>query len=289
MGRTEITETNMKYQYLEHQLPTPDNSKLLALVGQNKKVLEVGCALGYQSRSLKEIQHCEVTGIEIDAGAATHSGQYCEHIIVGDIETLDLGQQLHDSQFDVITFADVLEHLRNPTYTLQKVKPFLREGGYVLASIPNVAHASVIYEMARGRFEYRSLGLLDNTHIHFFTRQSIYQTFDKAGYLIVAIDRIRVPASDTEFKTIPETTEDRQFLEYIRQHNPENETYQFVIKAIPVDDKKTQQSEIIVAQEQILLLQLDASLNKKRIRELEWTINRPIFKFLSSFVKFFKR
>ena len=89
----------MKYQYLENQLPTPDNSKLLALVGQNKKVLEVGCAMGYQTRSLKEIQHCEVTGIEIDADAATHSGRYCDHMIVGDIETLDLGQQLHDSQF----------------------------------------------------------------------------------------------------------------------------------------------------------------------------------------------
>ena len=283
----------MKYQYSENQLPTPANSKLLALVGQNKKILEVGCAMGYQTRSLKEIQHCQVTGIEIDAEAAEHSGRYCDHLIVGDIEELDLNQQLHGRQFDVVTFADVLEHLRDPTATLQKVRPFLREGGYVLASIPNIAHASVIYEMARGQFEYRSLGLLDNTHIHFFTRQTIYQAFDKAGYLIIALDRNRVSASETEFKTSPETDEDRQFLEYIKQHNPENETYQFIIKAIPVDDRGALQSEMIMAQDQIHVLQQDAILNKRRIRELEshlaWVTNRPIFKFLSSCARFFKR
>ena len=62
-----------QYTYPEKQLPTPQNSKLLALVGENKKVLEVGCAMGCQTRALYEMQHCQVTGIEIDTDAANHA------------------------------------------------------------------------------------------------------------------------------------------------------------------------------------------------------------------------
>lgn len=282
-----------QYTYTEKQLPTPQNSKLLALVGENKKVLEVGCAMGYQTRALHEIQCCQVTGIEIDSNAAKNARPYCEDLIVGDIETMDLNQLLHDKQFDVIIFADVLEHLKNPSAVLHKIRPFLREGAYVLASIPNIAHCSVTYEMARGRFDYRPLGLLDDTHIRFFTRQTIYHTFEEAGYLIVALDRNCVSASETEFKTRAETDEDRHFLEYIKQRNPEAETYQFIVKAIPIDDINSHQSEFIVAKEQIQLLVEDAKLNEKRIGELEsnlaWITSRPSYRFLSALMRIIKR
>lgn len=282
-----------QYTYPEKQLPTQQNSKMLALVGENKKVLEVGCAMGYQTRALYEMQRCQVTGIEIDTDAANHARPYCEDLIVGDIETMDVNQLLHDRQFDVITFADVLEHLKDPTAVLHKMRPFLREGAYVLASIPNIAHCSVIYEMARGRFEYRSLGLLDDTHIHFFTRQTIYHTFEKAGYLVVALDRNCAAASETEFNTRPETDEDRQFLEYIKQRNPEAETYQFIVKAIPIDNINTHPSELIEAQEQIQLLVQDARLNEKRFRDLEsnlaWITSRPSYRFLSFLARMIKR
>ena len=282
-----------KYTYPENKLPTPQSSKLLALVGENKKVLEVGCATGYQTQTMHEMLHCQVTGIEINPNAAIQARPYCEDLLVGDIETMDVNQLLHDRQFDVITFADVLEHLKDPTAVLQKVKPFLREGAYILASIPNIAHCSVIYEMARGRFEYRSLGLLDDTHIHFFTRQTIYHTFEKAGYQIIALDRIRIPASNTEFKTHPETEDDRKFIEYINQRNSEAETYQFIVKAIPINDITSHQTELIAAQEQIRLLVQNAKLNEKRISELEsnlaWITNRPSYKFISALMKVIKR
>ncbi|RFC32992.1 MAG: Methyltransferase domain-containing protein [Candidatus Nitrotoga sp. MKT] len=282
-----------KYTYPENQQPTPQNTKLLALVGENKQVLEVGCAMGFQTRALHEIQRCQVTGIEIDPDAANYARPYCEDLIIGDIETMNVGQLLHDRQFDVITFADVLEHLKDPAAVLYKMKPLLREGAYVLASIPNIAHCSVVYEMARGRFAYRSLGLLDDTHIRFFTLQNVYQTFEKAGYLVVALDRNRLPASETEFKTNPETDEDRQFLEYIKQRNPDAETYQFVVKAIPINGTDTYQSGLIAAQEQIQLLVQDAKINEKRIRELEshlaWITKQPGYRFLSAISHMIKR
>lgn len=283
----------MKYIYPGDRLPTPVNSKLLALVGEKKKVLEVGCALGYQTRSMKELQGCQVTGIEIDADAANLSRPYCDDLIVGDIETMDLDQALHDKLFDVITFADVLEHLKDPVATLRKVSPFLQDGGYVIASIPNIAHSSVIFEMAKGLFEYRSLGLLDNTHIHFFTRQTIYHAFENAGYLIVELDRNILSAANTEFKTNPKNDDDLKFLDYINNHNQEAETYQFVLKAIRSDNKSALQSEILTAQERVKNLENDSALNRKQIDRLEsdlkWITNRPIYKLLTSFVKFIKR
>lgn len=281
-----------KYTYPENQQPTPQNNKLIALVGENKKVLEIGCAMGFQTRALHEIQRCQVTGIEIDPDAANYARPYCEELLVGDIETMHVDQLLHDRQFDVITFADVLEHLKDPVAVLYKMKPLLREGAYVLASIPNIAHCSVVYEMARGRFEYRSLGILDDTHIRFFTLQNVYQTFEKAGYLVVALDRNRLPASETEFKTNPETDEDRQFLKYIKQRNPDAETYQFVVKAIPINGTNTYQSGLIAAQEKIQLLVQDAEINESRIRELEshlaWITRRPGYRFLSAISRMIK-
>ena len=147
--------------------------------------------------------------------------------------------------------------------------------------------------MARGQFNYRPLGLLDDTHIRFFTRQTIYHTFEKAGYLIVSLDRNCVSPSETEFKTRTETDEDRYFLNYIKQRNPEAETYQFIVKAIPIDEVNSHQSEFIVTKEQIQLLKDDARLNEKRIKELEsnlaWITSRPSYRFLSALMRIIKR
>lgn len=281
-----------QYTYPDNQLPTPQNSKLLSLVGSNKKVLEIGCAMGYQTQAMHKIQNCQVTGIEIDANAAENARPYCDELFIDNIETFDLELLLKDKKFDVITFADVLEHLYNPTNVLQKLRPLISEGGYIVASIPNVAHCSVIYEMAQGRFEYRNLGLLDDTHIRFFTRQTIYQTFEEAGYLIVSLYRVTVKESKTEFNTRPETEKDRQFIDYIKQRNTDAETYQFVIKAIPLDDTKGFQSELVETLEQLKILREDIKLNEEKINRLEsnitWMTNRISYRFFSYFKRLFK-
>ena len=285
-----------QYIYPENQLPTFQNSKLLSLVGANKNVLEIGCAMGYQTRSMREIQHCQVTGIEIDADAAEYARPYCDDLLIGNIETMNI-DLLGNNLFDVITFADVLEHLYNPTKVLQRLRPLISEGGYVVASIPNIAHCSVIYEMAHGRFEYRNLGLLDDTHIRFFTRQTIYHTFEEAGYLIVALYRLTAKESETEFNTRPETENDRQFIDYIKQRNSDAETYQFVIKAIPLNDTKGIQSELVETLDNLQTLRekmkLNAKFNEEKIKHLEsniaWMTSRISYRFISSFKRLFKK
>ncbi|MDO8938535.1 MAG: class I SAM-dependent methyltransferase [Methylicorpusculum sp.] len=282
-----------QYIYNENELPTPQNNKLLNLVGINKEVLEIGCAMGFQTKSMHKIQNCKVTGIEIDKNAAEYAKPYCENLYIGDIESLELESIIGNKVFDVITFADVLEHLYNPKNVLKKVRPFIKEGGYIVASIPNITHCSVIYEMAQGEFKYRNLGLLDDTHIRFFTRQSIYHTFEEAGYLITSLSRNIVKEIDTEFNTRTETDEDILFINYIKQRNPEAETYQFIIKAIPLDNTNGIQSELVEAINKLELLSKNKIINEHKIRHLEsnisWMTSRISYRIFSYFKRLLKK
>ena len=221
-----------KYHIQEIELNgESSHAKLLKLVGTNKKVLEMGCATGYVSKMMKEKLNCYVTGIEIDPDAAKEAEKHCEKVIVGDIEEMDFSTTLGKERFDVITFGDVLEHLNDPSKILKALYPFLVDDGYILASIPNIAHISVALELLEGKFEYRSLGLLDDTHIRFFTKKSILSLFRKAGYEIVFWDRVIVRPEDTEFQTALESYP-YSLLSFFEAGN-ECLTYQFIVKAIP--------------------------------------------------------
>src|SRR5215218_1856672 len=175
------TEPNLDDRNSSHALITE-------LVGPDKRVLDVGCAAGNLAEVLTG-RGCRVTGIELDPEVARRAEERCERVIVGDVERLDLGAELDEGSFDVVLFGDVLEHLKDPLQTLKRLKPFLRAEGYVVASIPNVAHGSVRLALLQGRFQYRSLGLLDDTHLRFFTRESVGQLFEDAGFLITDFRR----------------------------------------------------------------------------------------------------
>ena len=94
--------------------------------------------------------------------------------------------------FDIIIFGDVLEHLSNPKNTILKCKKYLKNHGYILCCIPNVQHISVVYPLLHGRFTYKKMGLLDETHIHLFTGIEIYNMFQECGFEIENIDSTTV-------------------------------------------------------------------------------------------------
>lgn len=101
-----------------------------------------------------------------------------DRLIVGDISTVRCP---HERYFDCVTFADVMEHLTDPWAVLDRAKTWLRDGGCVIASILNVQHWSTLTGLLRGQWEYRESGLMDRTHLRFFTRRSIIQAFAAAG------------------------------------------------------------------------------------------------------------
>ena len=146
------------------------------------RVLEIGCAAGAMGRSLKEQRpEVEVVGVELNPRAAELARGRLDAVICGDIEQLEFLPYPHE-YFDCITFGDVLEHLRNPEALLKRLLPYLHPDGVLICSIPNIRHQSVMLNlMVNGRWEYQDEGLLDRTHIHFFTLAEIRVMMDRLG------------------------------------------------------------------------------------------------------------
>lgn len=171
---------------------------ILSWVKPNSRVLEFGPAMGYMTRFMKESLNCRVTAIEISPEMAKNAGKYTEKIIVANLDTDNWANGL-EGTFDFIIFADVLEHLRDPQSILQTAVSFLSKEGCVLTSIPNIAHASIILSLIDGEFDYQKYGLLDNTHVHFFTRKSIKTMIDICGLECIHEKNIIITPGATEF------------------------------------------------------------------------------------------
>lgn len=145
-----------------------------------ERVLDVGCGFGGLGRSLLARGVGQVYGVELNpAAAAELAGIYAGYWI-GDVEEVSLPEGIE--RFDCIIFADVLEHLRDPWATLKRYLQWLKPGGLVIASIPNVRNIALLYNLiVRGRWQYEEHGLLDRTHLRFFTRREIIDLFAAAG------------------------------------------------------------------------------------------------------------
>lgn len=205
---------------------------MLRLVGGSKRVLDVGCAAGDLARALVE-RGCTVSGVELDEAAAEAAKPVLERLVMGDLSTLDLPAELGRGAFDVVVFGDVLEHLTDPLPVLRSAKELLAPGGYVVISVPNIAHADVRLSLLNGEFTYRPLGLLDETHVRFFTRRSLYALIAAAGFAPADVRRTVAPPFGTEIQVRREDVPPGVVERLLR--DPDAETYQFVLTAVPDD------------------------------------------------------
>ena len=233
-------------------------SRVVKLVGKKKKVLEFGCSYGFMSKVLIDKFQCEVTGIEIDEQAAKKAQEICKKVIIGDVEKIDWETQLNGDRFDVIVFADVLEHLVHPWSVLRKVRDYLVEDGYIIASIPNASYLSVILELLEGNFRYRPLGILDNTHLRFFARNSILEMFEESGYCIGDMYRTKIPLSMSEFQTYTSGI-DVNLLDNLKKYNMEWNTYQFIVRAY----KSSETGKLQMLREEIRKLHEELKFDKR--------------------------
>lgn len=248
-------------------------ARVARLVGQNKTILEVGCGPGSQSKVFHGLLGCDVVGIEIDPARAEKARTYCRQVHVANLETDDLSGFLKDEKFDVIVCADVLEHLRNPGDLLIGLKSFLKPDGYLVASIPNITHASIVYEMIHGRFEYKTEGLLDSTHVKLFSCASALSLIEDAGYWLAELQKVHSLPQHTEFKTHPISPEDLQILAVIHARNPDANTYQFIIKAYPLNSSASHDTNVFTMREEIRQLQGKISSYESEVQRLNSAID----------------
>ncbi len=163
-------------------------SIILKQIQTHSLILEFGPANGRMTKYLKEVLKCDVYIVELDKEAAKDAMKYAVDGLIGDIEQYEWIDKWNGTEFDYIIFADVLEHLRNPQAVLSKSKRLLKNNGKTIISVPNIAHNSVLINLYKNKFEYTSLGLLDNTHIHFFAYNTLKDFCHYAGYIPVVED-----------------------------------------------------------------------------------------------------
>jgi len=150
--------------------------KMLEREPEPVSILDVGTASGYLGKAWKKLGH-HVTGVEFDAVAAEKAKENYNSFQIADIETFEFPYR---DEFDYIVFADVLEHLRDPAAVLRRCIPGLKESGKIVISLPNVANWVIRLGLLFGKFDYTDRGILDRTHLRFFTLRSAGQLLNDA-------------------------------------------------------------------------------------------------------------
>lgn len=159
--------------------PYESSGLLMSMIPQGSRVLDIGCGTGSISGMIRDLRRADVLGIEPHPERAKKAESEGIKVIQG-VYSPDVPVKY--GKFDVVLFADVLEHLTDPAETLEQAKSALTPDGRILASIPNVAHWSVRLRLLAGKFDYEPTGIMDATHLRWFTRKSVRRLFDGAGY-----------------------------------------------------------------------------------------------------------
>lgn len=147
------------------------------------RVLEIGCGMGSTLSKIKYLYpNSEIYGIELVDSVSKLGNLLCPNIVQGNIETDPF--PFESVKFDYIIFGDVLEHLHAPEEILKKLQKYLSPNGRYICSLPNLMHVSALLPLIYGHFDYEDAGILDRTHLRFFTYESILKLFDACGLAI---------------------------------------------------------------------------------------------------------
>lgn len=162
------------------------NEFIIKQIGFNQVILDVGCSEGKLGKYLKRHKKAKVFGVDISNEAVKRAKKNLDNVYTLNIETNNL--PFPKKSFDVIICADVLEHLYNPLATLKNLKKYLKDNGFFILSIPNFANFSIRWNLLCGRFNYQKSGIADETHLRFFTDQTVRELVNQAGMKILRID-----------------------------------------------------------------------------------------------------
>jgi len=204
-----------------------------------RNVLDVGCSTGGLASALVDGGSI-VVGLDRDAAAVQEACRRGVDARVVDIEAVGLNQAAPGESFDCVVFGDILEHLVDPGKIMIEARSVLNPGGYLMVSVPNVSHGSVTLGLILDRWDARDVGLLDRTHLRFFTLDSFMDLAESCGYAVIQVQRVVSHVNDpTQTATlavrgvrlVPDA-----LLQAI-QVSPEASTLQFVFRLEPIDPK----------------------------------------------------
>lgn len=204
-------------------------SKILFNIKPNSKILEFGPANGRFTRYLKETLFCDVYIVEYDENSFKEAIRFAKDGICDDAMNLSWLDKFFSIEFDYVLFIDALEHLFDPANVLRNAVTLLKSKGSIFISAPNMAHSSIIIDLINNKFEYRPLGLLDDTHIRFFTYNSLKEILNCSGLTAICEDATYLSPEQTEMKN--DYTDVSGNTDVLKSKDYEN-VYQFVFQAI---------------------------------------------------------
>jgi GT2 family glycosyltransferase/SAM-dependent methyltransferase/predicted Zn-dependent protease len=224
------------------------------------KVLEIGCAGGATGKNMKErLPVQSYLGIDISPEAADMAKNHLDRVIVADVENSDLSSEhgLKPDEYDLLLALDVLEHLYDPWDSLAELSRYVKPGGYVVASIPNIQNITIVQDLIKGNWHYQDAGILDATHLRFFTLEEAKKMFSGADLSVQSIEQVMNPALDmTKVKESGNTYRQGKLVinDLSRTELIQFFTYQYIIiakKASAPATAKVQLPEKISADESI--------------------------------------
>ncbi len=199
-----------------------------------RDVLEIGCGGGATGAAIKREHHAvKYFGVELDPDAVTSARRVLDRVVRGDIERMSLEDyDIPKQGFDLIIIADVLEHLYDPWKVLRMLREYLRPGGAVVASIPNTQNIRLVRNLVQGFWTYSEHGLLDATHIRFFTLTEIGKLFNGSGFVI---DQL-ISSCDAEMPAAGPWPRDLEFGRMVLRGQTRDEaqqlfTFQYLVRA----------------------------------------------------------
>ena len=230
-----MTQNNDELHVYSRTIDAHDRTSLTVLaqlIPPAAQVLDLGCGSGALGEYLARTRNCTSDGLTWSEAEAAQARPHYRQMIVADLETADLLQLFPRKSYTAIVCADVLEHLSHPERILQACRELLAPDGQLFFSVPNAGYSGLLAELLLGEFEYRDEGILDRTHLRFFTRRSLSRFLGEQHWQIAHIDTIERTLPESEFRiafdSLPPTMA-RHLLA-----SPDALTYQFIGSALPV-------------------------------------------------------
>ncbi|MDB5763993.1 MAG: hyaD 1 [Herminiimonas sp.] len=220
----------MSYERIVDENSEDSLSRIARLITPNSRVLDLGAAAGALGQHLTLQKQCIVDGVEYDPEQASKASTWYRKLQVANLETALLADHFPKNEYDFIICADVVEHLRDPDFLLKQLQEMLAENGRVLLSVPNIGYAGVVSSLISGEFEYEAEGILDSTHVRFFTRNSLLRTLAKNGLRVLSLDAISKDPRHSEFRDFYlDTLSPSTYRDIMAR--PDALTYQFIVVA----------------------------------------------------------
>lgn len=175
----------MKYTSFNYR-PYEAHTMVLRMIDCGSTVIDMGCATGYFAKELR-LKSCFVIGVERDRKAAKLARAYCDRVIIADLNRIG-NLDIDKESADYVLLLDVIEHLTDVKNLLKEIKRIIKPKGQLIISTPNIAHISIRLMLVSGNFDYKDVGIMDNTHTHFYTRKSLKRLFADSGWDIKSFE-----------------------------------------------------------------------------------------------------